>query len=388
MPSSLQSAGQPASGGTEVDPIGDWGNLTTLETKKLVNAQLFILLSAAILYFSKPVLMPLAIAGMFALVFMPLCRWLEKKGWPTVVSALFCGLIFALILAAILIFIVWHVQHIAADFSDIRQHFTGYLHGFRQYLHDRFGMDTLKKDSPLPIPVQPNNDGITRIAASLMGIVLSFAIDLLLILVYLIMLLCLRHEIRLFILRAFSKESTGKMEIVLTQSVKVVQQYLWGLAIVIGCLWIMYSIGFTLVGVHTPIFFAILCGILEIIPFVGNITGSTLTCLMALSQGGGFRMVLGVILTYMLIQGIQFYIISPLVMRTQVSIHPLFTIVILFAGDLVWGISGMILAIPALGIVKIVCDHMENLQPLGRLLGENRPTGPGIGWLRRSRTGN
>jgi predicted PurR-regulated permease PerM len=48
-------------------------------------------------------------------------------------------------------------------------------------------------------------------------------------------------------------------------------------------------------------------------------------------------------------------------------------IVVLFAGDLLWGISGMILAIPVLGIIKIVCDHIEYLQPFGRLLGENRP---------------
>jgi predicted PurR-regulated permease PerM len=355
-----------------------------LETKKVINIQLFILLSAAILYFAKPVLMPLAIAGMFALVFMPVCRRLEAKGCHTVVAALICGLLFALLVTAIVLFIIWHLQHISTDFSDIRQHFTDYIHEFRKYLHDRFGMDTLKKDSPLPIPVQPNSDGIGKMAASLMGSVISIVINLLLILVYMIMLLCLRHDIRTFILRTAALESQGKTEIVITQSAKVVQQYLWGLSIVIFCLWIMYSIGFSLVGVHTPIFFAILCGILEIIPFVGNITGSTLTCLMALSQGGGYQMVLGVLVTYMLIQAIQFYIISPLVMQTQVSIHPLFTIVVLFAGDLIWGISGMILAIPALGIVKIVCDHIDYLQPLGRLLGESRPVKRWWSFLRRT----
>lgn len=316
--------------------------------------------------------MPLAIAGMFALVFMPVCRWLEHKGCHTIVAALLCGLLFTLLVAAIVGFLVWHVQHIAADFSDIRQHFTGYIHGFRTYLHDHFGMDTLKKDSPLPIPVQPDSNGIGKMAASFMGSVLSTAITLLLILVYLIMLLCLRRDIRTFILRVSGPESKGRTEVVIVQSAKVVQQYLWGLSFVIFCLWIMYSIGFTVVGIHNAIFFAILCGILEIVPFVGNITGSSLTCLMALSQGGGFHMVLGVLITYMLIQGIQFYVISPMVMQTQVSIHPLFTIVVLFAGDLIWGISGMILAIPALGIVKIVCDHIDYLQPLGQLLGKNR----------------
>ncbi|HUB60775.1 MAG TPA: AI-2E family transporter [Puia sp.] len=344
-----------------------------MDTKAVINIQLFILLSAAILYFAKPVLMPLAIAGMFALVFMPVCRWLESKGCHTIAAALICGLLFALLVVAIVGFLIWHVQHIAADFSDIRQHFTDYIQGFRKYLHDRFGMDTLKKDSPLPIPVQPNSNGIGKIAASFMGAVVSVAINLLLILVYMIMLLCLRHDIRSFLLRISGLQSKEKTDIVILQSAKVVQQYLWGLSIVIICLWIMYSIGFTVIGIHNAIFFAILCGILEIIPFVGNITGTSLTCLMALSQGGGFSMVLAVIATYMLIQGIQFYIISPLVMQIQVSIHPLFTIVVLFAGDLIWGIAGMILAIPALGIVKIVCDHIDDLQPLGRLLGRNRP---------------
>jgi len=344
-----------------------------MEIRKIVHIQLFILLSAAILYLGKPVFMPLAIAGMFALVLMPLCRWLEKKGCPMVVAAIICGLIFTLLVAAFILFVVWHVQHIATDFSDIKQHFTDYMHGFRRFLHDRFGMDTLKKDSPLPIPVQPNTDGIGKMATLLMSVVISFAIDLLLILVYIIMLLALRHKIKVFILRLSSLDSKGKTEVVLTQSAQVVQQYLLGLSIVIGCLWIMYSIGFTLVGVHNPIFFAILCGILEIIPFVGNMTGSTLTSLMALSQGGGFNMVMGVLVTYALIQAIQFYIISPLVMQTQVNIHPIFTILVLFAGDLVWGIPGMILAIPALGIIKIVCDHIEPLQPVGQVLGENKP---------------
>jgi predicted PurR-regulated permease PerM len=234
-------------------------------------------------------------------------------------------------------------------------------------------MDTLKKDSPLPIPVQPNTDGIGRMAASLIGMILSLAIDLLLILVYMIMLLCMRHEIKVFLLKMASLDARGKAGVVITESAGIVQQYLRGLAIVIACLWIMYTIGFSLVGVQTPIFFAILCGLLEIVPFVGNITGSTLTSLMVLSQGGGFKMVLGVLLTYAFIQAIQFYIISPLVMRTQVSLHPLFTIVVLFAGDLVWGIPGMILAIPVLAIVKIICDHVDSLQAVGHLLGENRP---------------
>jgi predicted PurR-regulated permease PerM len=108
---------------------------------------------------------------------------------------------------------------------------------------------------------------------------------------------------------------------------------------------------------------------------------------MALTQGGGTGMVLEVLLTYAFIQFLQFYIISPLVMKTQLSIHPLFTILILIAGELLWGIPGMILAIPVLGIFKIICDNVESLVPLGDLIGgqkmHRRPA-----WTRRRLTGD
>jgi predicted PurR-regulated permease PerM len=40
-------------------------------------------------------------------------------------------------------------------------------------------------------------------------------------------------------------------------------------------------------------------------------------------------------------------------------------------GEFIWGIPGMILAIPILGIIKIICDHVPALQPVGYLIGED-----------------
>lgn len=329
--------------------------------------------------------MPLALAGVLALVLMPLCRWLESKGLGMVFSAIICGIAFSLLVTAVIWFVSWQVQHIATDFSSIKQNISVYMDGCRKYLHDRFGLDILSKGGALPAPLQQDGGGIGKMAASIISGLISLILNVVLLLVYLIMLLCLRHEVKAFILRLVSAGERGKTEIVLNRSVIIVQQYLLGLAFIIICLWVMYSIGFSLVGIHNALFFAILCGLLEIVPFVGNITGSTLTSIMALSQGGGIKMVLGVLVTYAIIQFIQFYIISPLVMRNQVRIHPLFTIVVLIAGDLVWGIPGMILAIPALGIVKIICDNVEYLQAFGSLVGrrEGQPPGSLVQRLKR-----
>jgi len=339
---------------------------------KIVYINLAIVLTTIILYFGKPLFMPMAIAGVLALVFMPLCRWLEKKGTSIVASSIICGAIFMLLIAGVIVFIYYYFNRMSTDLSGVMDTVSGYNRHIRQYLHDRFGVKGLAKESALPIPLPPDADGFSKMAAALMSVTVSVVINLVLIIIYMIMLLCIRRQIRLFILKLVRPEYRDETRDVISRSALVVQRYLQGLFFVIACLWVMYSIGFSLVGIRHALFFAILCGLLEVVPFVGNITGSTLTSIMALSQGGGMGMVLGVLGTYAVIQFIQFYIITPLVMREQVNVHPLFTIAVLIAGEIVWDIPGMILAIPALGIFKIVCDHVEPLHPVGYLIGHHR----------------
>jgi predicted PurR-regulated permease PerM len=134
----------------------------------------------------------------------------------------------------------------------------------------------------------------------------------------------------------------------------------------------MYGIGFSIAGVKNAFFFAILCGLLEIIPFIGNLAGTALTLLMAVTQGGGSNIIIGILITYALVQFIQSYIIEPLVVGAEVNINPLFTIIAIVLGETVWGIPGMILAIPLVGIFKIICDNVESLKPYGFLIGEEK----------------
>lgn len=152
----------------------------------------------------------------------------------------------------------------------------------------------------------------------------------------------------------------------------VSQKYLTGLALMIACLWVMYGIGFTIVGVENAFFFAILCGLLEIVPFVGNLTGVALTLLMSLAQGGSTNLLLGILAVYAVVQFTQSYLLEPLVVGREISINPVFTIVGIVGGELLWGIPGMVLALPLLGIIKIICDHIEPLKPFGTLIGEER----------------
>ena len=78
----------------------------------------------------------------------------------------------------------------------------------------------------------------------------------------------------------------------------------------------------------------------------------------------------GIIVVYGIVQLIQGWLLEPLILGPQVKINPLFTIIVLVLGQLLWGIPGIILAIPLTAILKIICDHIEPLKPYGFLIGE------------------
>lgn len=193
-------------------------------------------------------------------------------------------------------------------------------------------------------------------------------------LAYVFLFLYYRSHLLEFLVRLSNPLKQGEVKSMLRRVTNVSQQYLLGLSKMIICLWIMYGIGFSLLGVKNALFFAFLCGLLEIVPFIGNITGTTLTVLMAAVQGANTPLLIGIICTYAIVQFIQGWLLEPLILGPQVKINPLFTILALVLGQLVWGIAGMFLAIPLTAMIKIICDHIETLRPFGFLIGELETT--------------
>jgi predicted PurR-regulated permease PerM len=202
-------------------------------------------------------------------------------------------------------------------------------------------------------------------------------------LVYFVFLLYYRNHIKNFLVQLTAKSQQLEMQEIIQKVTSVSQQYLLGLSKMIFLLWIMYGIGFSIIGVENAIFFAVLCGLLEIVPFVGNITGTTLTVLVSAMHGATVEVILGIIIIYSIVQLIQGWVLEPLILGPQVKINSLFTIIALVLGELLWGIPGIILAIPLTAMFKIVCDHIEPLKPYGFLIGEIETTKKEIGLVEK-----
>ena len=111
---------------------------------------------------------------------------------------------------------------------------------------------------------------------------------------------------------------------------------------------ILFAIGFEIVGLSYGLILGLLLGFLNIIPYLGSIVGLSVALPLALFQtGGGWALVIGVLVVFSIVQAIEGYVLTPRIMGGQTGLHPMAIIVaIFFWGTALKGITGMILAIP------------------------------------------
>lgn len=348
---------------------------------KSINFLLIFILLTVILYYAREFLVPIIFGGLLAMLFVPLSIRIERLGANRGIATFLCILLFLLSITGLIILLTWQISDISHDISQMQARITSFIEQVRQYIAETFKISQQKQKEI--IQEQQSSAGGGNFAGGIVTGLLGILVDFILVLVYIFLFMYFRGHLRRALMKIVPEGERKNTEIIVHDASKVAQQYLTGLASMIVILWIMYGIGFSIIGVKSAVFFAVLCGLLEIVPFVGNITGTSITMLMVVSQGGSTQMVLGVFVTYLIIQFVQSYLLEPLVVGAEVNINPIFTILVLVGGEMLWGIPGMVLAIPILGIIKIVCDHIEPLKPYGFLIGQGAKKKEESPWIKK-----
>jgi predicted PurR-regulated permease PerM len=94
---------------------------------------------------------------------------------------------------------------------------------------------------------------------------------------------------------------------------------------------------------------------------------------MALITKDSVWYAIGVIIVFTVVQFLEGNFITPRITGSKVSINALAAIIALLIGGKILGIAGMILAVPAIGIVKIILSYSTYLKPFVILLGDDNP---------------
>jgi predicted PurR-regulated permease PerM len=130
------------------------------------------------------------------------------------------------------------------------------------------------------------------------------------------------------------------------------------------------SVALWWVGLNQPVVWGLMAGVLNSIPYFGPIVVSGGLTLVAYLQFSTIEMALYVAAIALVITTLEGWLLTPALMGRAASINPAAIFIGIIFWSWVWGVWGLILAVPMLMMLKSVCDRIEELQPIGELLGE------------------
>jgi predicted PurR-regulated permease PerM len=202
------------------------------------------------------------------------------------------------------------------------------------------------------------------------GAVFGFLADLLITFVYIFLFIHFRGRFREFILRFFPHRQRQEVSEIISSSSVVSRRYLAGRLFLMVILAVLYYTGLAISGLENALFIALISAALSIIPIVGNFIGYFIALFVSLLTNGEFGQIIGISLTFIIAQFIDTYILQPIVLGDKVDVHPFFIILTVILGNEVWGVMGMVLAIPLFAIITVVCRHVPALNPFGYLFSK------------------
>jgi predicted PurR-regulated permease PerM len=129
-------------------------------------------------------------------------------------------------------------------------------------------------------------------------------------------------------------------------------------------------IAFRLVGLEQAAFWAVAAGVFNSIPYFGPVIVAGATAIVAFLQFGTIAMTVYISGISLVITSVEGWLLTPWLTSRTARTNEIAVFVGLIFWSFVWGIWGTLLAVPMLVAFKAFCDHIEDLKPVGELLGE------------------
>ena len=347
--------------------------LNVSQNQKSVNlaaSLLSLVLIIALLYTLQSVLVPLMFSILLAISLFPITRFIEKYKVNRVVASLISVILAIVLIGSLLWFIVHQVVVIGANGNDLQLRFMHILDTIQQWITRRFGIEEgqiTQQVTTFSNKAVSNAGVIVSAAFGSVGGILAGAV---IVPLFTFFLLYYRDFFREFFFHAFASAPKEIVCQVLDKIYYVVQSYLVGLVTVMGIVAVLNTVGLLVLGVPYAWFFGVLASLLMLLPYIGIAIGSILPALFALATKDNAWYAVGVIGWFQVVQFLEGNFLTPNIVGGKVSINPLMALIGLLLGGMLFGLAGLILAIPITAVLKVVFDAIPSMKAFGFLIGE------------------
>lgn len=344
-----------------------------------------VLLSLVIIVYGlhilEGLLIPLVFATLFAILLFPLVKRLENWKVPRIVAILLCLILTLGVLTGL--FYVISVQ--ISSFSEVVPKFvqkgSEYLNSLRNFADKHLNINRQRQVSEVSKYLSDAlAEGGTILTTTLLATT-NILSNLFLIFIFAFFLLLYRDFFRSFFYKVFQDSRRSKIDGVMKGIYEVVKDYLAGLVLVIIIIGTLMTIGLLILGVDYAVFFGFFGACLVLIPYFGLSMGSLLPAAYTLVTQDNPLKALGVVGVFLFVQTLEGNFITPYIVGSRVSINPLASFIALILWENVWGLPGLVLALPMTAILKVIFDAVDALKPYGFVIGEAEKPAPPINSL-------
>ena len=316
----------------------------------------------------KSVLVPFSVALLLSFIFQPIVLFLKSRRIPTVIALI---MVFVALAAAasIIGYIVYssaqslttasdrYLPRIQTVISDIEL-FLVNISALVGLEEDRFDLNQLVDPSMVPSLIQ-----------NAIGEAITFAGNTFLVLLFMLFILAGSGELGVKVGRAYPPSIAKRINFVTHNISQQVRQYLVAKTLVSLGTGLLIFLVLWIFGVDYPIFWGFLAFLLNYIPNIGSFIAVVLPFGFALLQFDTFTIPVVTALLMWLIQMIMGNVVDPRLMAFSLNLSPLLVIVSLIFWGWLWGVTGMILAVPLTATLKIFFENIETLHPIAVLMG-------------------
>lgn len=327
---------------------------------------IYLLLGIALVFVLivlQQLLVPVFFAILFAYLLYPSAKWMERKGVPRILTNLILIVSTVLIVGGAIYGAAMLFSSYVDNLAEAREQIESNVNGLMENIERFTGYEFGSLEEQLS-----EMDGTGQYIMTFFTATTNTIVAIGLIPVYTFLLLMYRNKFKSFLNKVVPSEKRGVANTILDRSTVVVPQYLKGLIVVVLLLIVINSLAFWAIGIEYALVIGLVAALWNLIPYLGTIIGFAFALLMVLAtQSPGLAF--GVFLLFFPIQFTENNILTPNITGSYVQLNPMVIILSLIAAAMMWGLAGMLLVIPYLAMIKIVCENMEDLQPIAYLLG-------------------
>lgn len=323
-------------------------------SRVLQNLLIGVIILAAMI-FASTWLIPVSWAFLFACLLYPVCVYIEKKGLNRTLTSMLVTICFCVIMIFILYFLITQALQIIQTNDNVLHKIKEGIESAILHVQSKIGVDMYHPNDLKKNLSNILGSGIGMLSAKMSAIGTNL-LTLALTPVFLFFILNLRGLIKEFYLKNYAGTDLESIQGFISKSLQSIKNYLWGTMILTVVTAIMTYIILMLFGIKSAIFFSVFLAILNIIPYIGNLIAYIGILSFVWITKESSSTVIYVTLCLYFSNMIQENILRPKLVGDKMEINAFMVLSAVMLGAIIWGVSGMVLFVPFLGIAKALVE--------------------------------